>query len=168
MIFLQLQILYILIFLVIKLAVFFGLVKLFNKKIKFLTAMEAFFIYEFVFFVATWIFYNGILLSHIISYISLIIISCLTLLIIIKKLNLFDWKKGLVFFLVIIVITPILSFATNKFIVKPLSKNINAVGKNLLISFPTVADKLSLSIGGSGIPVDLFFRLMGYSVYHGK
>ena len=168
MIFLQLQILYILIFLVIKLAVFFGLVKLFNKKIKLLTAIEAFFIYEFVFFVSTWIFYNGILLSHLISYISLIIISCLTLLIIIKKLNLFNWKKGLVFFLMIVVITPVLSFTVNKFIMKPLAKNINTVGKNILTSFPTVADKLSLSISGSGIPVDLFFRLMGYSIYKSK
>jgi len=165
MTFLQLQILYILIFLVVKLAVFFGLVKLFNKKVKLLTAIEAFFAYEFVFFIATLIFYNGILLLHLMSYIALIVISCLTLLVITKKLNLLNWKKGLVFFLLMImIITPILTFATNKFIMRSLPKNIDFERENPLILFPTTVKKLTFSISGSGIPVDLFFKLMGYSI----
>ncbi|MDD5621139.1 MAG: hypothetical protein PHS27_00885 [Candidatus Pacebacteria bacterium] len=152
--------------LIIKLAIFFGLIKLFSKKSKTLNILGAFFLYEVLFFVFYWIYYPGAGISYVsgstaftvIRFISLFIVALSIFLITIKILCLLSIKKSIiVFLLMFLIITPVLVWIIPNYVTGPLLFNKNTMqGRGIGIS---LINRMLGSMGNTGMLTDfILFR----------
>jgi len=108
----------IIIILLIKVPVFYLLVKFFDKKVKFLTSLKTLLIFEFLYFIFACIYfkpiYSSVWLSIlttfgviVISYLIFYLSNCLT--------KLIDWKRGIALFIImVLIVTPVISYLVNK------------------------------------------------------
>ena len=108
------SIIYLICVFIIKLAIFFTLTKILNRKVKFFHVFKAFLIYEILLFLFVLIylgFKNFIFIEKSVLHIlPFIIVSYIIFLISIYFTKLFNWKKGLlVFILMFFIITPLVS-----------------------------------------------------------
>lgn len=102
----------------IKILAFYLLVKLFNKKAKFLTSLKTLLIFELLYFIFACVYfrpiYSSVWLSSL-ATLGVIVISYLIFYFSNYLTKLIDWKKGIILFIIMfLIITPIISYLVTR------------------------------------------------------
>ena len=110
----------IIIILLIKVPVFYLLVKFFDKKVKFLTSLKTLLIFELLYFIFACIYFKPIYSSvwlSILTTFGIIVISCLIFYLSNRLTKLIDWKRGIALFIIMfLIVTPVISYLVNRVI----------------------------------------------------
>jgi len=108
----------IIIILLIKVPVFYLLVKFFDKKVKFLTSLKTLLIFELLYFIFACIYFKPIYSSvwlSILTTFGIIVISCLIFYLSNRLTKLIDWKRGIALFIImVLIVTPIISYLVTR------------------------------------------------------
>jgi len=138
---------------IIKLAIFFVLTKILNRKVKFFYVFKAFLIYEILLFLFVLIYlgFNNFLFikTSVLHILSFIIVSYIIFLISIYFTKLFDWKKGLlVFILMFFIITPLVSGILTQFVLTVVKPDFGEMSWDSLFN-PSLSSKIIDRVGKS-------------------
>ena len=155
-----LAIISIIIILLIKILVFYLLVKLFDKKAKFLISLKTLLIFELLYFIFSCIYfkpiYSSVWLSSLTTF-GVIVISYLLFYLSSHLTKLIDWKKGIVLFVIMfLIVTPVISYLMTRIVstIMELSNESIFLEMNIqellnMITNPPLKWKLIIRIGDS-------------------
>lgn len=154
--FIIISIIYLISVFIVKLAIFFALTKILNRKVKFSRVFKAFLIYEILLFLFVLIYlgFNNFLFikTSALHILSFIIVSYIIFLISIYFTKLFNWKKGLlVFILMFFIITPLVSTISTRFVLIVIKPDFEETSWDLLFNPPLslkIINRISESLSG--------------------
>jgi len=137
-----------------KLAIFFALTKILNRKVKFSSVFKAFLIYEILLFLFVLIYlgFNNFLFieTSALHILSFIIVSYIIFLISIYSRKLFNWKKGLlVFILMFFIITPLVSGIFSSFVLFVVKPDFGEMSWDSFFNNPPLSSKIIDRMGKS-------------------
>jgi len=102
----------------IKIPIFYLLVKLFDKKVKFLTSLKTLLIFELLYFIFACIYFKPVYSSvwlSILTTFGIIAVSYLLFHLSSHLTKLIDWKKGIILFVIMfLIVTPIISYLLDR------------------------------------------------------
>jgi len=154
--FIIISIIYLISVFIVKLAIFLALTKILNRKVKFSRVFKSFLIYEILLFLFVLIYlgsnYFLFIETSALHILSFIIISYIIFLISIYFTKLFNWKKGLlVFILMFFIITPLVSGIFTRFVLIMVKTDFEEMSWDLLFSPPLslkIINRISESLAG--------------------